>query len=324
MRESSDFTREGCEWCVPGLPLGNFDFDFDLAAAPTQAPRQGQNFQAVDGNYFSGASGFNALTTPSLPGNQQVNAPTLHGANSQDRSALANSTEPLSVNAQQEATFAPGGDNAAGFFGSFSGPDAEGAGFPTRPQTAATFFGEGDAAQVNAQHFAAGQWGEYGLQGVGPSATPAAAAPAQATGRRTTRAPRRTLAQKTPEEKTRQLQKNEYQQGPQRMAKQITKLCKWNGGMVRDKQLIANSKKAVRDWAQQYGLRWKDGDHFFELAADSRPVAAAHMQAAQDWVSQGGDRKLWKTPQHYQDANLKKLPLAWVTKAHGLGGRPFG
>lgn len=319
MRELSDVTRAPCEWCLPQLPLG--DFDFDQAAAPMQPPMQRQNYPAFDGN----VADLRALVTPSLPATQQVNAPIVQGANFQDRSALANLTEPQPVNAQQEATFAPGGDNAAGFSGPRPGrPAAEVPGFYTGPQAAETFGGEGDVAQVNAQYVPTGQWGEYGHQGVGPLATPAAAAPAQATGGATTRAPRRTLAQKTPGEVTRQLQKSRYQQGPQRMVKQITKLCKWNRDMVRDKQKTAYSKKAVHDWAKQYGLRWKDGDHFFELAGTSRPVAAAHMQAAQDCVAQGGDRKLWKTPQHYGDANLKKLPVAWVTNAHGLGGRPFG
>ncbi|PPJ59140.1 hypothetical protein CBER1_03045 [Cercospora berteroae] len=322
MREWFDPTRARCEGCVPEFPLG--DFDFDQAAAPMQPPMQWQNFPAVNGNYFSGASDFNAPTTPSWTENQQVNAPTVQGVNFQGHSALANLTEPPPVNAQQEATVAPAGDNAAGFSGSFSEPDAEASGFPARPQTAETFFGEGDVAQVNAQHFAAGQWGEYGHQWVGPLATPIAAAPAQATNGATTRAPRRTFAQKTPEEQTRQRQKSKYQQRSQHMAKQITKLCRCNRDMHRDKKRIANSKKAVQDWAPQYGLSWKVADNFFELAVHSRPVAAAHMQAAQDWVAQGGDRKLWKTPQLHGDADLKKLPFAWVTNAHGLGGRPFG
>ncbi|CAK1359576.1 unnamed protein product [Cercospora beticola] len=106
----------------------------------------------------------------------------------------ANPTEPRPVNAQQEATLACGGDNAAGSAGFLAAsPAAEVPGFPPRPQTAKTLFGEEAVAQVNAHHLLAGHVGEQGHQGVGPLATPAAAAPAQATGRRTTRAPRRTL-----------------------------------------------------------------------------------------------------------------------------------
>ncbi|KAF2210138.1 hypothetical protein CERZMDRAFT_86446 [Cercospora zeae-maydis SCOH1-5] len=301
----------GCEVChaVPQRP--HIQHGPTLAASPPQI-QQPDNL-AFSGDDFSGASDLLDLAQPTLPELQQANEPAFQRAGFPVLSGLENSAMPPLANMQQFPSPASEGNSLGEPDGSAGAFALDAPGYPTGPEAAAASLGE---CQASRPHPPTAQARDWLREGVALQEMPAPAAPVVAPAVEPARGKRARAApvpfdQKSPTARRRQAQKSAYQLRSQHMAKQITKLCKRNQGMFRDKAVIASSGKKVSEWAEQHGLSWSKEDTFFRLKDGSYAVDADCIREVRSQL--GDNQQLWECPRDLRDPDLAHLPAAWVT-----------